>query len=750
MSIRRVIGLFIACLAFLVAIGRADAQTLAIEGDHFTVDTGQGRQAKFLFFFSYFDGMRSSHVNEDLDYLVANVLPAHAATVQLGIRVFPNWWQTGTDYCFTGASDSLIDGNGNIRGDTSPASGRLKKLLDLLDAAKARNIIVDLSFSRETIDSPPTVDKYQAGLVRIATLLRSYPNVIFDLQNEFDNQANPSQHLNEPPQVGDLSSAVTGADPARIVVASSGAVSTALSVASSAHLSAIAFHDARNTGWQNAVSTLVQGDPNTSPRTPGLADAGKPVYFQEPMPWNNGLSICGKQEGVTKDADGTAQDFKTAVAKAKTAGAAAWGFFTRQTFRLSDPATTLQSLIEGSAGEHALLTGNMSLGLSAESAGWPVQMTLNITRSGLGGGVVTSDPQGVIYCGVDGQGPHNTCAKTFPQESPATLSLIATPVDGSKFVGWTSSNGTINCSAQTTCAVTVTGDVTIDAQFDLLPVNDTAQYYHLDAAGSVRVITKDSGEVLTRYDYLPFGEDFPAPSVVDVRRFASKERDEETSFDYFGARYYTSGTGRFTTVDPVFAQAAAVANPQLWNRYAYDLNNPLRFVDPDGRCIWDACAAEGTAVYMVGAAAIASTVWLVSPSGQAAVSQVVHDTRTMVTTAAGAIGSWFQSDNRPGTLGKPDHRATVEAEAARIAGTPEVRIETPNGRKGSRRADAVGTNPDTGETEIVQVYRPTAGGNIPQREKNAAEDIEKATGVKPTMVPVRPVPPKKPLEQEDH
>jgi hypothetical protein len=49
----------------------------------------------------------------------------------------------------------------------------------------------------------------------------------------------------------------------------------------------------------------------------------------------------------------------------------------------------------------------------------------------------------------------------------------------------------------------------------------------------------------------------------------------------------------------------------------------------------------------------------------------------------------------------------------------------------------VGTNPETGDPEIVQVYRPTPAGNIPKREQQAAEDIENATGVKPTMVPVR-------------
>jgi len=61
----------------------------------------------------------------------------------------------------------------------------------------------------------------------------------------------------------------------------------------------------------------------------------------------------------------------------------------------------------------------------------------------------------------------------------------------------------------------------------------------------------------------------------------SKERDTETGLDYFGARYYGSNLGRFTSPDPLLESGRAI-RPQSWNRYAYVLNNPLRFVDPDG------------------------------------------------------------------------------------------------------------------------------------------------------------------------
>jgi RHS repeat-associated protein len=61
----------------------------------------------------------------------------------------------------------------------------------------------------------------------------------------------------------------------------------------------------------------------------------------------------------------------------------------------------------------------------------------------------------------------------------------------------------------------------------------------------------------------------------------AKERDNETGLDYFGERYYASTMGRFTTADFLMA-SGKTSNPQSWNRYVYTLNNPLRYVDPDG------------------------------------------------------------------------------------------------------------------------------------------------------------------------
>jgi RHS repeat-associated protein len=61
-----------------------------------------------------------------------------------------------------------------------------------------------------------------------------------------------------------------------------------------------------------------------------------------------------------------------------------------------------------------------------------------------------------------------------------------------------------------------------------------------------------------------------------------KERDTESGNDYFGARYYSSSMGRWTSPDTDFNLKRILPNPQRWNRYAYVINSPLILVDPNG------------------------------------------------------------------------------------------------------------------------------------------------------------------------
>ncbi len=136
------------------------------------------------------------------------------------------------------------------------------------------------------------------------------------------------------------------------------------------------------------------------------------------------------------------------------------------------------------------------------------------------------------------------------------------------------------------------------------PVSETGtKFLTVDALGSTRLITPlspvagASGNAVN-YDYLPFGQElcagtggrdatfgcgvYPSAPGGTAQKFTGKERDAETGWDYFGARYMSSAQGRFTSGDPRSA-GAELQNPQSWNGYTYALNNSLRYIDHNGK-----------------------------------------------------------------------------------------------------------------------------------------------------------------------
>jgi RHS repeat-associated protein len=134
------------------------------------------------------------------------------------------------------------------------------------------------------------------------------------------------------------------------------------------------------------------------------------------------------------------------------------------------------------------------------------------------------------------------------------------------------------------------------AEYDLqnseTPPPSTTCYLSYDHLGSLRMVTDQNANVVGRHDYIPFGEEIPGgiagrsgqfgSSDSVSQKFTGKERDTETSLDYFGARYYTAGVERFLSADPENA-GSDPGDPQSWNGYAYARSNPLLLVDPTGR-----------------------------------------------------------------------------------------------------------------------------------------------------------------------
>jgi RHS repeat-associated protein len=143
-------------------------------------------------------------------------------------------------------------------------------------------------------------------------------------------------------------------------------------------------------------------------------------------------------------------------------------------------------------------------------------------------------------------------------------------------------------------------DGEVAAEWDSTPATASGRQYLVgDHLGSTRVRFDSNGDVLQRIDYEPFGTEVQRTGVSGysggnevTRKFTGKERDAETGLDYFGARYMASAQGRFTSPDPLL-NSGRPWMPQSWNRYAYTLNNPLRFTDPTGLYEWGSCS--GTA-----------------------------------------------------------------------------------------------------------------------------------------------------------
>jgi RHS repeat-associated protein len=112
-------------------------------------------------------------------------------------------------------------------------------------------------------------------------------------------------------------------------------------------------------------------------------------------------------------------------------------------------------------------------------------------------------------------------------------------------------------------------------------------YFITDHLGSTRVIVDANGTVKGQYNYYPFGkqwEDINLMANTNRYTFSGKEKQTVRDLgwlDFMARMYVNSEIPRFTTQDPL-------SEMKPWmSPYAYCLNNPLKFVDPDGMAEWE-------------------------------------------------------------------------------------------------------------------------------------------------------------------
>lgn len=100
----------------------------------------------------------------------------------------------------------------------------------------------------------------------------------------------------------------------------------------------------------------------------------------------------------------------------------------------------------------------------------------------------------------------------------------------------------------------------------------------------------ETGLPIETYRHTAFGEEriynkngTQIDTAINPWRFLSKRVDEESSFVYFGRRYYSPREGRWITADPIGFEGGP-------NLYAYVLNNPITHFDLYG--LSDAASAD--------------------------------------------------------------------------------------------------------------------------------------------------------------
>jgi RHS repeat-associated protein len=114
-------------------------------------------------------------------------------------------------------------------------------------------------------------------------------------------------------------------------------------------------------------------------------------------------------------------------------------------------------------------------------------------------------------------------------------------------------------------------------------------YYFSDHLKTASVITDSAGMIKAESDYYPWGGELQfVNNDSNDYKFTGKKRDSETQLDYFGARYYSNGLGRWVSADwsatPIPVPYADFGDPQTLNLYQFVGGNPASKADADGHC----------------------------------------------------------------------------------------------------------------------------------------------------------------------
>jgi RHS repeat-associated protein len=266
-------------------------------------------------------------------------------------------------------------------------------------------------------------------------------------------------------------------------------------------------------------------------------------------------------------------------------------------------------------------------------------------------------------------------------------------------------------------------------------------FYGADMLGTSRTIFTSAGVLCYDADFYPFGgERAYTNTCTQNYKFEGKERDTETNNDDFGARYYSSAFGRWTSPDwsaiPEPVPYANLANPQTLNLYGIARDNPETFAELDGHCIEDACVGE---IFML---AVVTTTYLQSPQGQQNLNVVASGIAAAISSIFQRNGTGSSGGDTEGRRFTPDQRQQGKGEPCAYCG--QKTTEEP-GHPNSRETDHVNPKAQGGNTtpentaDACRTCNRQKGNRTPEQWKNG----EKPPQPKPqqTQQPQEPQPP---------
>lgn len=134
------------------------------------------------------------------------------------------------------------------------------------------------------------------------------------------------------------------------------------------------------------------------------------------------------------------------------------------------------------------------------------------------------------------------------------------------------------------------GHIFADGQQIALRGSDGQTYFvHQDWLNTDRVHTDPNGNWVGTWASLPFGDGGTltsggGPGTLDFGRFAGIDGDPGSSTNEARFRQYNPTAGRWMSPDP-YAGSYDASDPQSMNRYAYVLNQPFNYVDPQGLAV---------------------------------------------------------------------------------------------------------------------------------------------------------------------